>query len=471
MKALLCLPFVLLTLSPPAAPQSPAFQTPGTPVYPTQPAGRDDYGQNDRFASVFNPAFSFIVDTAVDYVDYDSSAEDSGFDAQLRIFEAAAQAWVDPSAWAYFVGAAEEEELAIEEAAIHYIGWGNSTIRAGRFFIDFGKQMQIHVHELRTLERPLALRAYLGGEVRGDGVQWDHWTPVGDETILRWSIGAFANLLPEESDFVDLEREIDDRKDFADLNFTGRVTGFGDVGTNGLLQVGASMRAIPEYTVVDEANSIEQSGLENTVYGLDLTYAWIDDTGQDTLTLGTEVLLASGDTGFSVTDPDSIPGTGDESLTVLDDSVFGYYAFVDWAWNRFHSSGCSTRAPRSPMEPTPRRSSCTTHAGSPSSIGCVWSWLRSRTTPAKTLTGLPFNTRASPEPTVTESTGRKSCRTSKRSSVSSACSCRFCCRAPSRGALVRGLAVPCASWSRSRIWPTSCARSAAIEWRSLRSRG
>src|SRR5207248_2602866 len=74
---------------------------------------------------------------------------------------------------------------------------GQATIRAGRFFMDFGKQMQTHVHELRTIERPLVFRAYLGEEVKGDGVQWDSWTSVGDKTALRWSLGVFNNLLRE----------------------------------------------------------------------------------------------------------------------------------------------------------------------------------------------------------------------------------------------------------------------------------
>ncbi len=329
----------LLACAAPLWSQGPAFQTPGTPVSPMNPS--QDSGQADRFASVFNPAFSFIVDAAADYVDFDQTSDDSGFDADLRVLEAAAQAWVDPNAWAYFVGASEDEGLAIEEAAIHYVGLGKSTIRAGRFFIDFGKQMQIHVHELRTLERPIALRAYLGEEVKGDGVQWDHWLPVGDEAAVRWSLGAFASLLPEEAEFPTggVAQEVDERKDFGDLNFTARVTGFGDVGVNGMLQVGASARAIPEYSAVDEVNGLATSGLDNTVYGVDLTYGWVDETGLRRFTLGAEGLLSSGDTGFEVLDPDTTPGTGDEVLTVLDDSVIGYYGFADYAWSRFNSAG------------------------------------------------------------------------------------------------------------------------------------
>jgi hypothetical protein len=324
-----------------AAAQGPAFQTPGTPVIPMKPAQSADSGQADRFASVFNPAFSFLVDAVLDHVDFDQNSDDSGFKAEMRTLEMAAQAWMDPDAWAYFVGATEGEEVAIEEAAIHYTGLGKSTIRAGRFFIDFGKQMQIHVHELRTLERPLVLRAYLGEEIKGDGVQWDHWIPVGDDAALRWSLGAFASLLPEESEFQTAEvvSEVDERKDAGDLNFTARVTGFMDVGETGMLQLGASARAISDYSVTDEVNALSEAGLDNTVFGLDVTYGWSGDTGEKRMTLGAEALVSTGDNGFSIDDPDATPGTGDETLTVLDDSVFGYFAFADYAWSRYHSVG------------------------------------------------------------------------------------------------------------------------------------
>jgi hypothetical protein len=326
--------------------QGPAFQTPGTPVYPSKPAAAPDSGQADRFASVFNPAFSFLVDVVGDYVDFDDDDFDadegaSGFDADLRVLEAAAQAWIDPNAWAYFVGAADEEELTIEEAAVHYVGLGKSTFRAGRFFIDFGKSMQVHVHELRTLERPLVLRAYLGEEVKGDGFQWDHWMAVGDESALRWSLGAFSSLLPEEAAFPTdgVTQEVAERKDLGDLNFTARLTGFRDVGERGTFQVGASARAIPDYTAADEVNSLEAGALDSTVYGMDVTYGWVDDTGEERVTVGAEALLSTGDTGFEVLDPDTTPGTGDESLTVLDDSAFGYFAFADYAWDRYHGAG------------------------------------------------------------------------------------------------------------------------------------
>jgi hypothetical protein len=335
----------LAALPPAAAAQGAVFQTPGMPSYPAPPSSTtpEDSSQASRFSSVFNPAFSFVVDVVGDYLDSDGSSDD-GFDLELRTLELTGQSWVDPNAWAYFVAATDGDELGIEEAAIHYTGLGgNSTIRAGRFFIDFGKQMQTHVHELRTIERPLVLRTYLGEEVKGDGVQWDHWIGVGDSTAVRWSIGVFADLLPEESDDFDpelaAEPSVDDRKDAGDLNFTARLTAFTDVGESGTLQFGTSARLIPDYTLEFEPSGDAASGLSNSVFGLDATYGWANDTGLEHWTLGTEYLFDSGDDGSSILDSGTPADPTDDTIDVFDESVGGYYAFVDYAWSPFQSAG------------------------------------------------------------------------------------------------------------------------------------
>jgi len=308
--------------------QGPGFRTPGMPTF----GNRDlDGDQATRFSNEFNPAFSFVVDVLGDYQDIDNSTD--GFDLSLRTLELGAQAWVDPNAWAYFIGATEGESLAIEEAAIHYVGFeGNSTLRAGRFFIDFGKQMQTHVHELRTLERPLALRAFLGEEVKGDGLQWNHWTSLGDATALRWSIGAFGALLPEENAlFEDQVGEVASRKDIDDLNFTARVTGFSDLSAASTLQLGLSARMIPEYEVVFESTGDAAAGLESSVFGADITYGWVDDTSQRNWTIGAEYLFNTGDTVLD----NSTPGT----VNVISEDQGGYFAFVDYAFSRSNNVG------------------------------------------------------------------------------------------------------------------------------------
>lgn len=318
-------------------PQGTVFQTPGMPNMGLRISS--GMGQVTRFSNEFNPAFSFIVDAAAEAVDADSGQD--GLDAGLRSFELTGNAWIDPYAWAYFVGVAEEEEIAVEEAAIHYIGLGqNHTLRAGRFFVDFGKQMQIHVHELRTLERPLVLRTFLGNELAGEGVQWDSWTTVGDSTAIRWSIGAFANALAEveEDDLTPSTATIETlaprRGD--DFTYTARVTGFTDVGDRGIFQLGASARALPSFEFVTEDAGAVGSDLSNTVFGLDATFGWVGATSVDSWSLGAELLASTGENGAALTGADS---TNPADYTVFDEDLFGWFGWVDYAWDRFNAVG------------------------------------------------------------------------------------------------------------------------------------
>jgi len=336
----------LAALGAPLAAQSP-FQSPGMAQLPqtsaSPPQGEpatEGTGQTDRFSSVFNPAFSFVVDIVGDYLDPDDEAAEDGVKLEMRVLEFGAQAWVDPNAWAYFIAATDGDTVTVEEAAVHYTGLGASTtLRAGRFFVDFGKQMQTHVHELRTLERPLVLRTYLGDEVKGDGLQYDGWTGVGDATVVRWSLGAFSNLLPETDEVPGVPLvSVADRKDAGDLNFSARLTGLRDVGTNGQVQLGASARVIPDASA--ELNGVQTTGLESSVLGLDATYGWTSDDTLRGLTIGGEFLTNTGDTVAQISDGGTPGDPSDDVLTGFDDpSQTGWYAFVDFAWNHRHSVG------------------------------------------------------------------------------------------------------------------------------------
>jgi hypothetical protein len=320
-----------------AAAQGAALQTPGMPAQPPIQQATTDSGQTDRFSSVFNPALSAVIDAVFDYVDIDDDSEEDGLDANLRSFELGINAWVDPNAWLYAIGVATEESLGIEEAAVHYLGFGsNTTVRGGRFFIDFGKQMQTHIHELRTLERPLPLRTYLGDEAGGDGLEFDHWFGVGDKTAVRWSVGAFSSLAggheheEEEEEAEEAEVIVPGRKDLDEFNLTARLTGFTEVSTRATLQLGASARAIPEFTLESHETGEEIDDLSNVVYGADLTYGWTDDTGNRRWTLGGEYLISTGDTGAEI---------DQGAIVVVDKDVDGWFTFVDYGWDPYNSVG------------------------------------------------------------------------------------------------------------------------------------
>jgi hypothetical protein len=305
----------------------PAFTSPGLSPY-------SRLGQVTRFSNDFNPAFGVVIDTVGRFTDV---GEEDGFDAELRLMELNMSGFVDPNMWGYVVAVAEEEELGIEEAAMNYIGFeGNSTLKAGRFFVDFGKLMQTHTEGLRTLERPLPLREFLGEELGGDGLQYDNWFALNDSTPVRFSIGVFGNLLSEhhgeEEGEGGPEAEGESFKDLGDLAFTARLTGLTEIGDQGVLQLGSSWRSSSAFAFVDEANSAEAGDLSNSVVGFDATYSHRSLDGQSGWLLGGEYLLASGDLAAEF-------DSGSGSLVVQDDSASGFYAFVDYQWNPQWSAG------------------------------------------------------------------------------------------------------------------------------------
>lgn len=323
------------------------FQSPGMPGTVT--------GQTDRFSNEFNPAIGGAFDVVGTWLDADQG--EHGLDLSLRSFELAANTWIDPNAWAYAVLVASEEELGLEEAAVHYLGFGSrTTLRAGRFFVDFGKQMQAHVHDLPYTDRPGVLREYLGTELPGTGAQLDHWFPTGDDSALRFSCGVFDSLAGDEHDHGESgtdggpEIVVPERGTVHDLSFTARLTQFMDAGEDGVFQWGVSGRFLPEFAFEDDDSGAVRDGLSNSVLGLDLTYGLGDETGLRAWTLGGEFLRYSGDIAATAVGPD---------LDVLDDAVDGYYVALDRKWSARDSAGLLYSAFEHPARGAPSDSELT----------------------------------------------------------------------------------------------------------------
>ncbi|MCA8979166.1 MAG: hypothetical protein H6831_12790 [Planctomycetes bacterium] len=327
--------FSLAALSAPAAAQRLDVSSPGS--------YGGGLGQTTRFDNEFNPALSFVIDMLADYTSESSGGED-GVDVNLRRLDLLVADWVDPNAFAWFTIAYEEQELALDEAAIEYVGLpGRNTLRAGRFFVDFGKQMQAHIEELRTIERPLVLRDFLGEELAGDGVQWDYWHGLGDTTLVRYSVGAFGSLAGghhhgEEAD-PEPEVIVPTRKELDQLNFTARLTAMTEVGENGNLQLGGSTRLIPDFAFEYDPSELYQEGYSNSVFGLDATYGWRSDTGIKSFTTGFEYLWNTGDLEAEVNDAGTPGDPTDDALDVSNGTRMGYYGFVDCAFTQQDSTG------------------------------------------------------------------------------------------------------------------------------------
>ena len=68
------------------------------PLKPQQGGAVPGLSQASRFSSEFNPAISFVVDAIADYVEHDDPDEE-GAALEVRSFELAGAAWIDPRAW------------------------------------------------------------------------------------------------------------------------------------------------------------------------------------------------------------------------------------------------------------------------------------------------------------------------------------------------------------------------------------
>jgi len=321
--------------APAAHAQGPAFQSPGMPSRPT-------LGQTTRFSNESNPALGFVIDSVADWRDGPGGDDgDDGFDFSVRLLEFNAAAYLDPNAWAYVVFVSEDLEAPeVEEAAIEFLGFGDRTsLKVGRFFVDFGKQMQQHIEELRTVERPLVLRTLLGDELGGAGAQVDWWTPLGDKTPLRASLGVFGSLISDEHGDEEGEAgpaaESPGLKDIDELSITARITAMTELTDNQTAQFGVSARIIPEFEFHDEEADVEAQGLSNNVLGADITWGWVDAATSREATVGIEWLMLTGDIAAKtdVTDPDN------PVIAVSDDDASGFYAFADVGLNRRNNVG------------------------------------------------------------------------------------------------------------------------------------
>ncbi len=321
----------LISLTGPVLAQGPTFSTPGMPQ-----GGRT--GQTDRFSTEFNPAIGGVIDALLTHRWADGAGED-GFDLSLRSFEGTINTWVDPNTWAYGVLVGTEQDgIAVEEAAVVYEGLGgNSNLKVGRFFVDFGKQMQAHTHDLPTFERPAVLRAYLGEELGGSGLQYGNWFTAGDSGAVRYSFGIYDSLIQSHSHGGHDEegavgQTVNSYQDADELAYAARITGFHDAGERGVFQWGLSMRGLPEFAFdadLDDGTELTSESMANHVLGLDLTYGWGDDTGTKTWTVGGEYVRLSGDIGAEVNDGGTPLIFADDTLDLIDSDRDGFYLWLD----------------------------------------------------------------------------------------------------------------------------------------------
>lgn len=80
----------------------------------------------------------------------------------------------------------DDDSIGVEEGYIETIGLSHGfTAKAGRFFSAVGYQNQIHAHAWDFTDAPLVMDAFLGGQLKEDGVQLRWLAP----TETYWDMG------------------------------------------------------------------------------------------------------------------------------------------------------------------------------------------------------------------------------------------------------------------------------------------
>jgi uncharacterized coiled-coil protein SlyX len=296
--------------------------------------------QKKTVPSVFNPSIGLVGETIFSYRSRGSSQTGSdrpgGFDAFQRSVELNAAASVDPFAKAHVVANASvdahtgEATFGIEEAAIQTesLPW-NLTVKAGRFFGEFGRLAYIHDHELPFVNRPLVLDQYIGGESRTDGVQINWLLPV--EHYVSLTVGAgnqFGGDVPPNN--------VGEFRHLGGWNYWGRLSTYFDLTPDISLEPGVSGLWNPK--TIDRGGPLPQpdgstfTERERRLVGADLALSWkpLRNNQFQSLTWGTEVLY--GKNRYDVNSPDG---------TIFNRSVgsFGLYSYLTYKFHRQWSTG------------------------------------------------------------------------------------------------------------------------------------
>jgi len=294
--------------------------------------------QKKDVVGIFNPAIGLVTETIFSYRSKGQQQTGSdrlgGWDVNLRTAELNLAGSVDPYARAYAVinasadAATGEATASVEEAAIQTtsLPW-NLTLKAGRFFGEFGRLAYIHDHELPFVNRPLVLDEYIGGESRTDGAQLNYLFPIPHYVSLTAGVGdGFGSPQNNPGNF----------RGFGGLNFWGRASTYFDLTPDVSFEPGVSFLWNP--TTLDRGGVLVQpdgstlTERERRLLGTDLylRYYPLRNNQFQSLTWGTEFLYS--DNLYDVTAPD-----GSMSRNFI--GSYGLYSYLAYKFHRQWTAG------------------------------------------------------------------------------------------------------------------------------------
>ncbi len=230
---------------------------------------------NKTFASQFNPAIGFVIDTVASYNDHE------GGNFEFRSGEIGISASVDPFARGYAIINGTNDGVEVEEAAIVTTSLPyNLGVKGGRFFADFGRLSKFHDHDLPFVNRPHVLDEYVDGESQSDGIETSWLVPISQ--YLTLTAGAY-NKIGAENERVNNNVP----RNYSEFTYLGRAATFLSLSDSESIDFGVSGGFTP---VVKE-----DQGAQRILSGVDLTYRYtpLSQAAYRGLVWGTEVLMNS----------------------------------------------------------------------------------------------------------------------------------------------------------------------------------
>jgi hypothetical protein len=296
--------------------------------------------QKKNILSVFNPAIGLVGETVLSYRSKGSNETGSdrpgGFDFNQRSVELNLAGSVDPFARGYAVINASADPVTgeataqVEEAALQTtsLPW-NLTLKAGRFFGEFGRLSYIHDHELPFVNRPLVLDNYIGGESKTDGLQLNFLVPIPHYVSLTVGVG---------DQFGDTPNDVGNFRHFSELNFWGRASTYFELTPDVSLETGVSglynQKEIDRGGVFVQPDGSTLTERRRIVLGADvmLRYQPLRNNQFQSLTWGTELLYS--DNRYL----DNPAGGG--PVFNRDVGSFGLYSYLAYKLHRQWIVGC-----------------------------------------------------------------------------------------------------------------------------------
>lgn len=196
-----------------------------------------------------NPDISAIGDFRLftgDYKDNESVDTDrnGNINFQINSLELALNGNLNPYTRGDFYIANHGEGFEIEEGYITFLrGLPLKTqIRTGKYLVDFGRLNTTHPHAYSFLDRPVIHRILFGYDGLNDiGININFLLPASFYSNLSLNLLAGKSMEPHmhahEHDSADGE---DHGRNSEDPIFSGRLSGFFQIGNNGNLDVGLS---------------------------------------------------------------------------------------------------------------------------------------------------------------------------------------------------------------------------------------